>query len=90
MVWSQPKIVHIAALSLLPLSGMGRRIRRKRKNLVEWDKNISTETQREKKIATRILIKIIYRVQFSHGLMLSLPPSSKSPCSSQLHHVNTK
>jgi len=53
-----------------------------------WDKDSVTEQQREKKITTIILIKIIYRVQFSHCSMLSSLPSSKKPSSDQLPHLN--
>jgi len=51
---------------------MGRRIRRKRQKLMGWVKNSLIEQQREKK-TTRILIKRIHRLQFSHCLILSSP-----------------
>jgi len=39
--------------------------------LVGWDKNILTEQQMEKKIATTILTKEYTECNFSHHLMLS-------------------
>jgi len=80
----------MVVLSLLPCSGTGRRIGRKKAKLVGWDKESLTEQQTEKKITTIILIKRIYRVQFSHRPTLSLPPHSKLPCPSQLPYFNTE
>jgi len=62
----------------------GEENQKEKAKLVGWDKNSLTERKREKKITTTILIKTIYRVQFFPCLMLSLLPSSKAPCSSQL------
>jgi len=52
--------------------------------LVGWDKDSSTDWQRERKITTIILIRRTYRVQCSHCTVLGLLLSSKSPCSRQL------
>jgi len=57
--------------------------------IVGCDKNSLTERQRETKI-TITLIKRIYSMQCSHCPMLSFLPSSKSPCFSQLPHLNTE
>jgi len=61
----------------------------KEKSKLGWDKNTSTEQQREK-ITTIILIKRIYSMQCSHHLKLSLLLSSKSPYCTQLPQVNTE
>jgi len=58
--------------------------------LMNWNKNSSAEWQKEKKITTIVLIKRIYRVQYSHSLMLSLLQSNISPCFSQFPHLNTE
>jgi len=62
----------------------------KEAKLMDWHKDSLTEQQREKKITTIILIKRIYRVQFSHHSMPSLLLSRKLPSPSQLHHLDTK
>jgi len=67
----------------------GEENQKEKAKLVGWDKNSLTEWQREKK-KTIILMKRIYRVQFSHHPMLSLFLSSKPLSSSHLPHLNTE
>jgi len=62
----------------------------KGKNSWVGKKRFQQKKQRDKKITTRILIKRIYRTQFSHHLILRSLLSSKSPYSSQLPHINTE
>jgi len=74
-----------------PFSWWDRKDNQKEKaKFVVWHKNSLTERQRERKITAIILIKRIYRVQFSHYPMLSLLLRSKSPRFSQLAHLNTE
>jgi len=86
LVSASKKEPHGRFLSPPPSQWEGEENRKEKAKLVGWDKNSLTEWQREKKITTTIPIKIIHRGQFSHHLMLSLFPSSKSPFSSQLPH----
>jgi len=57
---------------------------------VGWNEDNLTEQQSEKKRITSIWIKIIYRVQFSHHLILNLLMSSKLAFPMQLSHLNTE
>jgi len=77
------------SLTPSPMVGWGGESQGKGKNSWAGIKNILTEQQREKKI-TRKLSMTTYRVQFSHRLMLSSLPSSKSLCSGQLPNLNTE
>jgi len=83
------KAAHGRSHSSLP-GATGRRIRRKRQKLVGWDKDNLTEQQRDKEATAIIMIKRIYRVKFSHHLMLSLFPISKLSFAGQVPYLNTE
>jgi len=63
----------VALSLLLPPRKDGEENQKEKAKLIGWDKNSSTEWQREKKITTIILIKRIYSIK--------CPDCPSSPCS---------
>jgi len=80
---------HSCALTPFPHQWDREENQKEKAKLMGCDKNSLTEWQREKKITTITQMKRIYSMQCPYCPMLSSFLSSKSPCFSQLPHLNT-